>query len=92
MTDMKYSCEMEKKRHVTRQITGAARVLELKKMMKRRRRRTRTMTTEDYKSIIWTLVMSLWIFWTFQSDKISRKRIWMMYEDEEGVDESSTVD
>ena len=24
-------------------------------------------------------------FWTFQSDKISRKRIWMMYEDEETV-------
>ena len=32
-------------------------------------------------------------FWTFQSDKISRKRIWMMYEDEEREwSETSIVD
>ena len=41
------------------------------------------MTTEDYKYITWTLIMSLWIFGRFKSDKISRKRIWMICEDEE---------
>ena len=73
--DMKYSYEMRKKekRHVTRRITEAPRVLELRRMMKRRRRRTRTMTTKDYKSITCTLVMFLWIFGRFSLIRFREK-------------------
>ena len=84
--DMKYSCEMEMKAHVPRQITGAPRVLELRRMMKKKKEKDKDNDDGELQVHYLDLSHVPVDFWTFQSDKISRKRIWMMYEDEERVE------